>query len=128
MTFGNIVKWRHGEYVNGCPSHVNTPLNASYGNRYYSYAVNNYLSVVNGSGALSQKMVKVKNISSVFWITDASNSICFAYWFYSTPYRAGFLHGDSTNCLNGRMNVLLGDGHVSSYMRSDVTNANYATQ
>ncbi len=128
MSNGDIARWRHGGYVNGCPSHLNNDLNVDYGNRYYSYAVNNYLATNNNNGTLSQKMVRIKNLSSIFWITDASNSICFAYWFYSTPQRAGFLHGDSSNCLTGEMNVLHGDGHAGSYRRGEVSNSNYAIQ
>ena len=36
----NIVKWRHGQYINGCPGHSNDKIDANYGKRYYSYQVN----------------------------------------------------------------------------------------
>jgi prepilin-type processing-associated H-X9-DG protein len=78
-------------------------------------------------GAKPLKMVKVKNISSIFWITDASNLVInFGYRFVTNSDRAGFIHGDGNNSsLSGKMNVLLGDGHTESHKRTAVSIANY---
>jgi prepilin-type N-terminal cleavage/methylation domain-containing protein/prepilin-type processing-associated H-X9-DG protein len=99
-------------------------IDANYGKRYYSYAVNYDLCHM---GAKPLKMVKVKNISSIFWITDASNLVInFGYRFVTNSDRAGFIHGDGNNSsLSGKMNVLLGDGHTESHKRTAVSIANY---
>ena len=75
-------------------------------------------------------MVKVKNIGRIFWITDANNTGTYTgYTFQNNPTRAGFIHGDGTGeRLNGRMNVLIGDGHVESHKREGVTMDNYIVQ
>ena len=127
MPGGNVVKWRHGEYVNGCPTHSNEILNASYGKRYYSYSVNYDICARNNIATATEKMVKVKNISSIFWITDTCNSeVNLGYRFAATPSRAGFIHGDSNGSdLTGQMNVLLGDGHVKAYLRNAVSVTDY---
>ena len=119
----NVVKWRHGVYVNGCPTRSGDVVNASYNKRYYSYLVNYEIA----NSGIPKKMVQVKNISSIFWITDANNSVnVHGYRFSSNPERAGFLHGDSNGSgLTGQMNVLLGDGHVGSYLRNAVSNTDY---
>jgi prepilin-type N-terminal cleavage/methylation domain-containing protein/prepilin-type processing-associated H-X9-DG protein len=119
MPVANMTRWRHGGYINGCPSHSNEELNASYGNRYYSYAVNYEISNINNTGIISWKMSMIKNISSIFWITDATNTIInYGYRFASNPERTGYLH-------SGRMNILIGDGHVESYLRANVSTNNY---
>ncbi len=123
-------KWNYGGYINGCPSHSKEPYGTSYLLKYYSYSVSYYLSQPNGTNTESWKMVKVKNIGRIFWITDANNTGAYTgYTFQNTPTRAGFIHGDGTGeGLNGRMNVLIGDGHVESHKREGVTMDNYIVQ
>jgi prepilin-type N-terminal cleavage/methylation domain-containing protein len=126
MPGASQTNWNQGKYINGCPTHSHEPYNASYNKRYYSYAVNYKLAHING-GTLSWKMVKVKNISSVFWITDVYNDAAITGYDYGSIYRGGFLHGDSRNDgASGRMNTLIGDGHVEAHKREGVTADNYA--
>jgi len=114
-------KWKRGEGVNGCPTH----LNDNNTTRYYSYSVNYKLSNI-GTIAQGVKMVRVKNISSIFWITDSSNAGSYYGYKWGSIDRAGFIHGDSNNSnVSGRMNVLLGDGHVSSYKRDAISSDDY---
>lgn len=125
----DLFKWQRGNYINGCPTHGNDPQGTStynqYTYRYYSYAHNYSLSTV-GTG-IPQKMNKVKNISSIFWITDVVNNNLYYGYTWSSIARAGFIHGDSSgNGLYGKMNVLHGDSHVSSRKRAAVTNVDYA--
>lgn len=127
MSGANRIKWRRGEYLNGCPTHSNDKVNAESTKRSYSYSISYNISLLSGT-SVPEKMVKVKNISSIFWITDASNDSIYAgYRFSTNPERAGFIHGDSVgNNLSGRMNVLIGDGHAESHLRNAVSNTNYS--
>ncbi len=124
---GNRDKWRRGDYMNGCPTHSKAPTTTTgYTQRHYSYGVNYNLANFNGSG-LPCKSVKVKNISSVFWITDMTNNENRYGYDFNSISRAGFIHGDNDNSsISGRMNVLVGDGHVESYLRNAVSSDNYA--
>jgi prepilin-type N-terminal cleavage/methylation domain-containing protein/prepilin-type processing-associated H-X9-DG protein len=123
----NAAKWNQGGYINGCPTHSKAPnpSNASYSLRYTSYALNYNVSQPFGNSSESWKMVKVKNISSIFYLTDANDDGVWTGYTYPST-RAGFIHGDSTDAgLSGRMNVLIGDGHVESHLRNGVSTINY---
>jgi prepilin-type N-terminal cleavage/methylation domain-containing protein/prepilin-type processing-associated H-X9-DG protein len=114
-------KWKSGEGINGCPSHHNDNNTT----RYFSYSVNYTLGNI-GTLAQGAKMVRVKNISSIFWITDSSNAGSYYGYKFSSITRAGFIHGGTGNNLSGSMNVLLGDGHAKSYKRNAVSSVDYA--
>jgi prepilin-type N-terminal cleavage/methylation domain-containing protein len=127
----NAAKWNQGGYINGCPTHSKAPYNSSYSFRYYSYTLNYNVSQPKqgtppvASSSRSWKMVKVKNISSIFYMTDSNNGGAWVGYTYPST-RAGFIHGDGTGAgLDGRMNVLIGDGHVESHLRNGVSTDNY---
>lgn len=117
----SYTQWQSGEGLNGCPSHLNTSdiLRSS------SYGVNYSLGNI-GTLAQGAKMVRVKNISSIFWITDTSNAGNYAGYKWGTIDRAGFIHGDNGSNVSGRMNVLLGDGHTNSYKHNAISSDDYA--
>ena len=116
----NVVKWRHGGYVNGCPAHNFAPINASYSYRYYSYLVNYDLA------RAGIRIPKVKNISQVFWINDSNQTVqAYGMTYASNRVRIGYIHGDAGEGLAGQVNVLIGDCHVGSYKYNAVTSANY---
>jgi prepilin-type N-terminal cleavage/methylation domain-containing protein/prepilin-type processing-associated H-X9-DG protein len=122
------AKWRQGEYINGCPSHNNNARDTQYSWRYYSYMVNYELSQRKPEeiNTKSYKVVKVKNISSIFWITDVNNDVAASgYWYSATSTRPGYIHGDNGLGIIGSMNVLLGDGHVKAYKKNAVSANDY---
>jgi prepilin-type N-terminal cleavage/methylation domain-containing protein/prepilin-type processing-associated H-X9-DG protein len=126
----DIVKWRRtGGYVNMCPSHSKEKIDANYNKCHYSYGINYSLcslTVGATTGIGAYKHVKVKNISSIFFITDLTNTGNYYGYNFSSFSRAGFIHGDSTGeGLDGRMNTLMGDGHVESRVRNSVSNEDY---
>ena len=121
------TKWRQGEYINGCPSHNNNAYSdPQYSWRYYSYGVNYDVSQPNGDAEESCKVARVKNISSLFYITDINNDQAATGYTFSPGYiRLGFIHGDNDTGVTGKMNVLLGDGHVKGYKQNAVSAVDY---
>jgi prepilin-type N-terminal cleavage/methylation domain-containing protein len=129
----DVAKWRRtGGYINTCPAHSKARVDANFNKCTYSYGINYSLCSltvggINGIGAY--KHVKVKNISSIFFITDVTNNGTYYGYNFSSFSRAGFNHGDSTGeGLDGRMNALIGDGHVESRLRASVSVDDYLVQ
>ena len=103
----NVVGWRHGQNINGCPEHDNAPINANYGYRYYSYGVSYRLE----GHRIDYTTLPPRTI----WLVDVAEkgvspvdgSTTNGKYFglsYNSPGRIGYLHLNNTN-------ALMADGH-----------------
>ncbi|MCF6177491.1 MAG: prepilin-type N-terminal cleavage/methylation domain-containing protein [Victivallaceae bacterium] len=111
-----MIPWRLGQSVNGCPTHEGKMKDANYSYRYYSYGQNGNVSYLAVPGTQSVKRSQVRNISSVIVISDLPN-VGGPYAIYSQSNyttRIGYIHSNKTN-------AVLGDGHVSSKGKGEIT-------
>jgi prepilin-type processing-associated H-X9-DG protein/prepilin-type N-terminal cleavage/methylation domain-containing protein len=112
--------WRLGKSVNGCPTHEGKMYNASYSYRYYSYAINYRVSIINNVSTQSEKRNRIRNISSLILLTDAANHGTFTGYTYPSD-RLGTIHSNRANCLYG-------DGHVKSKSRNELSATDFTAK
>ena len=104
------AKWqREGGAINMCPSHINSRYDDYYNYGYYSYAINYGISNSTFTSDGLGKLNRIKNISSLIYITDAANNgTYYGYGYNSYNSRAGLIHHGSTN-------ALMVDGHTKNF-------------
>lgn len=112
----DLIRWRRGSSINGCPQHGNTPYGSGgYSYRYYSYAINWHLT----DPALSifrGKPAGVERPSRTIFITETAQNLP-QTGFYNANYQTvlGYDHREKTH-------ALFVDGHIESMSKIALEN------